>query len=573
MEHENDVKKANVDDGHELTNIVTCQEGEVTAAADNLHRRMTNRQLQILAIGGAIGTALFVSIGNALATGGPGSLFIAFSLWSFVVAAVNNSIMEMNILQPVAGGFIRLAGHWFDDALGFMVGWNFFFFEVFAIPFEITAISIVLGFWTDAIPVAAVCAICLILYALINVAAVRVFGEAEFWLSGGKIFLIVILFMFTFITMVGGNPQHDAYGFRYWNHPGAFADDPLKASTGSLGRFEGFLACLWSAAFTIVGPEYISMAAAETKRPRTYVKAAFKAVYWRFAAFFALGALCVGIVVPWNDPSLQAFLAGSGPAAFNANSTNVFERKGGGTAAASPYVIAMENLGISVLPHVVNALLLTSIFSAGNTYVYCGTRSLHGMALEGRAPRFLGKTTKHGVPVYAFLVVISFGLLSFLQVSNSSAKVITWLISIITGCCMINYFVMSITFINYHKACKAQGLDRKTLPYCGWLQPGCAYLAAIMTFLVALFFGYGSFQPWSASSFFQNYTMQIVMPLLYGGWKIIKRTKYVKPEEVDLVWQRPAIDAYEDSFMNPPTGFWFEVAQLFGYKRHVTDLE
>lgn len=389
-------------------------------------------------------------------------------------------------------------------------------------------------------------------------AAVRVFGEAEFWLSSGKIFLIMIVFSFTFVTMCGGNPQHDAYGFRYWgNPPGAFAEHPGKNTTGSLGRFEGFLACLWSASFTIVGPEYISMAAAETKRPRIYVKQAFKTIYWRFGAFFIMGALCVGIVVPWNDPQLQGIFLGTAD--------------GGGTGAASPYVIAMQNLGISGLPHVINALLITSIFSAGNTYVYCGTRTLYGMALEGRAPRFFSKTLKNGVPLYASLMVLSFGLLSFLGVSNSSAQVIGWLISVITACCMINYFVMSITFIQYHKACKAQGLDRKTLPYCGWLQPGCAYVSAIATFLVALFFGYGSFQPWNVRNFFLNYTMQLLAPITYLGWKFAKRTKYVKPAEVDLVWERPIIDAYEDSFISKPTGFWLEMGQLFGIKRHIRD--
>lgn len=542
----------------ELTTVDTeIRRGSITGNVDLLHRRMTNRQIQLLAIGGAIGTALFVSIGNGLAAGGPGSLFITFTLWSFVVGAVNNSVTEMMVLQPVSGGFIRLAGHWFDDALGFMVGWNFFFFEVLAIPFEITAVSIVIRFWTTAIPIWAICLVVLVLYALINVAAVRVFGEAEFWLSGGKVFLIFIVFSFTFITMVGGNPKHDAYGFRYWNNPGAFADNTARASTGGLGRFEGFLSALFTASFTIVGPEYICMAAAETMRPRHYVKAAFKTVYWRFGAFFIMGALCVGIVVPWNEPRLQALYLGTG--------------KGGGTAAASPYVIAMENLGVHGLPHLVNALLLTSIFSAGNTYVYCGTRTLYGMALEGRAPKVFAKCTQKGVPLWSFLATISFGLLSFLQVSNGSAKVIGWLISLITGCCMIDYFTMCITFINYYKACKAQGLDRTTLPYCGWLQPGCAYVGATMTFLVAIFLGYSSFEPWSGAAFVQNYTMQIIAPFLYLGWKLFKKTKYVKPAELDLVWERPLIDAYEASFTNPPTGFWLQMGQLIGIKRHIRD--
>lgn len=140
------------------------QEGLIIENGDDLQRRLSNRQIQLLAIGGAIGTALFVSIGNGLAAGGPGSLFLAFFLWSFIVAAANNSVAEMIVLQPVSGGFIRVAGYWFDDALGFMVGWNFFFFEVLAIPFEIAAVNLVTSYWTDKIPIAAICAVCIALY-------------------------------------------------------------------------------------------------------------------------------------------------------------------------------------------------------------------------------------------------------------------------------------------------------------------------------------------------------------------------------------------------------------------------
>ena len=120
----------------------------------------------------------------------------------------------------------------------------------------------------------------------------KAYGEAEFWLSGGKVILIFLLFSFTFITMVGGNPQNDAYGFRYWKNPGAFAE---HLSTGSIGRFEGFLAALWSASFTVVGPEYISMVAAEAKRPRVYIKNAFKTVYLRFGIFFVSSFLTCAV--------------------------------------------------------------------------------------------------------------------------------------------------------------------------------------------------------------------------------------------------------------------------------------
>jgi yeast amino acid transporter len=129
-----------------------------------------------------------------------------------------------------------------------------------------------------------------------------------------------------------------SYGFRYWTGDQAFRED---YSSGSKGRFEGFLSALWSAAFTVVGPEYISMVAAEAKRPRIYIKTAFKTVYFRFGLFFIGGALAVGIVCGSRDPALIDVVVGSG--------------NGGGTAQASPYVIAMTNLNVKIFPHIVNA--------------------------------------------------------------------------------------------------------------------------------------------------------------------------------------------------------------------------
>ena len=132
--------------------------------ADQLHRRLNNRQIQLIAIGGSIGTALFVSIGGGLAKGGPLSLLLAYSFYSVIIGLCNNCMAEMAVAHPVSGGFIRMAGHWVDEAFGFMAGWNFFFYEVLSIPFEITALNLVLTYWTDAIPTGAVCGVCIVLY-------------------------------------------------------------------------------------------------------------------------------------------------------------------------------------------------------------------------------------------------------------------------------------------------------------------------------------------------------------------------------------------------------------------------
>lgn len=385
---------------------------------------------------------------------------------------------------------------------------------------------------------------------MINVLAVRAYGEAEFWLSGGKVILLFMLFFYTFVTMLGGNPKKDVYGFRYWKEPGAFA--VFNGATGDLGRFQGFLGALWSAAFAVVGPEYVSMVAAESKRPRIYIKTAFKTIYWRFGLFFFGSALCVGIVIPYNFPDLVSILNGE---------------SGSTSAAASPYVMSMKMLGIDVLPHVVNALMLTSIFSAGNTYTYCATRSLYGLALEGRAPSFLRKTWSNGVPIYCFLVVMCFPFLSFLQVGNGSKKVIEWLVELITAGGIIDYLVMNVTFLYYYRACKVQGVDRKTLPYYGRFQPYGTYIALFVQTLVVIFYGYTAFTPWSVEKFFKSYSMQLLAPVLFFGWKLVHRTRAVKPQEADLVWERPIIDRYEASFTDPPVGFWTEIGRLVGINR------
>jgi len=167
----------------------------------------------------------------------------------------------------------------------------------------------------------------------------------------------------------GGNPLGDRYGFRYWNDPGSFAELYYE---GNLGRFLGFLQCLIMASFTIAGPDYVAMAAGEAEDPRRVMPKAFNAVFYRLTFFFVLGSLCVGINVPYNDPELIA----------------AFENEEPG-AAASPYVVSMNRLRIQVLPDIVNALVLASAFSAGNSYVYCASRSLFGLALEGKAPKIL----------------------------------------------------------------------------------------------------------------------------------------------------------------------------------------
>jgi amino acid transporter len=237
----------------------------------------------------------------------------------------------------------------------------------------------------------------------------------------------------------------------------------------------------------------------------------------------------------------------------------------------------MQNLGVHGLPHLVNALLVTSIFSAGNTYCYMATRSLYSLSLDGHAPKFLRTTTRSGVPYYCFAVTMIFPFLSFLQVSSGSAQAIKWLVNLVTASQLINYIVMGITYIFFYRALKAQGIDRRSLPYygkfkistlamnftdmcIGWGQPYLNYIGLFFVTIIVCIQGYVVFLPgaWVIGTFFTYYTMIFVCILLFIVWKVIKKTKFVRPQDADLVWDKPIIDVYEES-IDPPLGLWEDI--------------
>ncbi|KAL2148148.1 hypothetical protein VTH82DRAFT_8737, partial [Thermothelomyces myriococcoides] len=208
----------------------------LSAPSDHTHRTLKSRHIQLIGIGGTIGTALYVQIGRALMNGGPGSLFLAFTIWCTFILAVTMCMAEMVTYLPISSPFIRFAGRYVDEAFGFAAGWNFFIFEAAMVPFEITACNVIIHYWSDIVPAGGIIAIIIVLYGLINFLAVKWYGEVEFWAALGKMLLIVGLLIFTFIVMLGGNPLHDRIGFRFWREPGAFAE---LYHTGALGRFMG----------------------------------------------------------------------------------------------------------------------------------------------------------------------------------------------------------------------------------------------------------------------------------------------------------------------------------------------
>lgn len=492
------------------------------------HRRLTGRQIQLLSIAGTIGAALFVGIGTSLRDGGPLSLFLGFVVWASVIWATAQCQIEMVTLLPLDGSFIRFAGRFVDESLGMAAGYNYFVSQAALVCFEINIFNTVIGYWAPDLHPAILISVLVPLYFVLNIWSVSFFGEAEFWLAIGKVLLIFMLLFYTIITMLGGNPLGDRYGFRYWRDPGAMNE---YINTGNLGRFQGFLRCVIGAAFIIAGPEYISMVAGEAKNPRKTMPRAFNSITWRLVFFFCVGAFSVGIVCPSDAPDLLGSL--------------------GASAAKSPYTISMRRLEIPIMPDIVNALIATSILSAGNSYMFGTSRSLYSLALAGQAPKILTRLNRNGVPYMCVIVTTGLACLSYLSVSEGTAKVLGWWISLVTASQLLNWIIMSFTWLRFNNAIKAQGLDRNTfLPYRSRFQPFAAWYALVMSACVLAISGYTYFYPGAfvVDEFIFQYGMVFVVLAIIIIWKPLKRTHFFRGHEVDLVSDLQEIQDYTEDF-------------------------
>ena len=218
----------------------------------------------------------------------------------------------------------------------------------------------------------------------------------------------------------------------------------------------------------------------------------------------------------------------------------------------------MVHFGIKGVPDLVNALIMTSVLSAGNNVVFSAARVLHGMAMDGKAPAFFSKCNQFGVPFWAVGVALAFCLLSLLGLSDSSANVLNWLVGICTASYLLNYIGTVITYLHFYAALKRQGVDRRSLPYRGFLQPYAAWYALFGTCTMGLVLGYEVFvtDNWDITMFFTRYTMIGLFPLAVIVWKLLRRTTYVRPGTADVALgsTKGEIDLYEELYEPPKRG-------------------
>jgi amino acid transporter len=455
-----------------------------------------------------------------LANGGPAGALIGYLIVGVLVGLMMYSLGEMMVYDPSAGGFIEFSSRYIDPAMGFAQGWQFWFQVVISAPTEIVAASIVIEFWDqNANHKAIYITVMLLAIFLVNLGGVKYFGEFEFVFATLKIVTILGLILLMLIIDLGGGPDHDRRGFRYWKREpfNNTFDDLLPQSKA---RFLGFWAVLTQAAFSYGGMEGLAMICLEASNPQVTIKTAVRAIFYRIVGLYVFSILLIGMCLSRSDPNL-----------LQANNADT------GTAAESPFVIIIQGAGIKVLPHIINAVILTSAFSSGNEFLYSSSRSLFMLAQQGQAPRILAKVLPNGVPIYSLIASTAVACLGYLACGKSGSNMaFNWLSNITTLGSLITWIGIAGAHIRWYRAMQVQGVSRDVLPFKSWTQPWGAWTVLISFSIIAFFNGYGTFigDEFDWRSFISDYINIPAFFILYFGYKFIMGTKIVPLAEMDV---------------------------------------
>lgn len=494
-------------------------------------RGLKSRHIQLIALGGAIGTGLFIGSGSALSVCGPAPLLTSYMITAFCVWLVMNQLGEMVIFLPISGNasVYALTKKYLNSPLSFTAGWNLFYAQAMVPPSEVTACALIIEYWTDANS-----AIFISIFGIatigMNFLPVKYYGESEFCVAIIKILCITGLIILGVVIFFGGGPNQDGVlGFHYWKHPGAFVDYLVPGNTG---RFLATWTAIVKSGFAFVlTPEILASCAAEAENSRRSMPKAFRRVIYRLIFFYVGGVLVIGVIVASNNSRLMSAIAA-----------------GKSNAAASPFVIGISEVGIKVLPHIVNACFLTSAYSAGTSQLYAASRSLHSMAINGDAPRIFGKLNRWGVPYYSVGLGSLFIFLSYLNCSNTSSTVFAWLSNIVSISGFLSWMFVGICYLRFRNIIDYLDLNDR-IPYRVPLMRYGAYFTTGFFAILSLTNGFYVFFPqdWSTSNFFAAYITLLFVAVLYAGSTIYYRQwRLIPPENIEIMDLLERVEAEEN---------------------------
>ncbi|KAI5920788.1 amino acid permease-domain-containing protein [Camillea tinctor] len=487
-----------------LANLQTAQ--------SHLARKLKGRHLQMIAIGGSIGTGLFVASGRALETGGPASILLAYLFVGFMLYCTVQALGELAVSFPVAGSFSAYSTRFLDPSWGFAMGWNYALQWLVALPLEVIAASITITYWNPNINKAIFVTIFLIAVVVINLFGVKGYGEAEFVFAIIKVIAVIGFILLGIVLNIGGVPEGGYIGGLYWRDPGAFHNG-----------FKGLCSVFVTAAFAFAGTELVGLAAAETANPRKSLPTAIKQVFWRITLFYIVALTLIGLLVPYDDKRL--LLSDSSP------------------AVASPFVIAIENAGIEVLPSVMNVVILIAVLSVGNSSVFGSSRTLAALADQNQAPRILSYIDRRGRPLVSILVASSVGLIAYLADLNDQGEVLDWLVAISGLSSIFTWASICLAHIRFRQAWARKGHSVRELAFRSQVGVLGSWLGFVFNILVLIAqFWVGAwpvgFEHMSsaelAKSFFLVYLAAPVVIIFYVTHRFFHKTSVIRIADMDI---------------------------------------
>lgn len=466
-----------------------------------IKRNLKARHMTMIAIGGSIGTGLFLATGASIQTAGPGGALIAYGAIGIMVYFLMTSLGEMATYIPVSGSFASYASRFVDPSLGFALGWNYWFNWAVTLAVEIVASAIIMKFWFPDIPSIVWSALFLGLIFLLNALSVKGYGESEYWFALIKVITVIVFIgvgILTILGILGG----EYIGFKNFT----LGDAPIN------GGFMSILSIFFIAGFSFQGTELVGIAAGESENPEKNVPKAIKQVFWRILLFY-IGAITVlGLAIPYTSPQL-----------LGGDVDNI---------AVSPFTLVFEKAGIALAASVMNAVILTSVLSCGTSGLYASTRMLWSMAKEGQAPKFLQKVNKRGIPMNALVLTTIIGGLAFLT-SIFGDQVYTWLLNASGLSGFIAWVGIALSHYRFRKAYTAQGRDLNELKYKAKWFPLGPILALLMCIFIILGQNLEAFTngkiDWYGATV--SYIGLPLFLILWLGYKIYHKTKMVPLQE------------------------------------------
>ncbi|KAF7183264.1 hypothetical protein CNMCM7691_003177 [Aspergillus felis] len=298
-----------------------------------------------------------------------------------------------------------------------------------------------------------------------------------------------------------------------------------------------FKVTMVSATFVYLSTELVSVTISKAENPRKMIPRAIKLTFFQILFFYMISILLVGTLVPYNHPKL------------------VFATKKSSSAAASPFVVAIELAGIPILPHILSACILLFVFSAANSDLYIATHTIYGLAREGKAPAIFARTDHHSIPVYALIISSCFSCLAYMNVSSDSKTVFKYFVDLVTIFGLLTWISLLVTHIHFVRARRVQHVSDSSIVYKTPFGVAGSYFALVVCCVIALTKSYDVFthnKNWGRFNYKSFITAYLGIPAylcLIFGYKLVTRCKGVKPEEADLWSGKDEIDREELAYL------------------------